>query len=136
VSRRTFNLPQQDAQYLDSLGHAWEAVQEGSYRWLLVHDINVPGGYTVPKVTLALMIPPGYPDAAMDMAWVFPALQRMDGIAVPTTEVKQQIDGRAFQRWSRHRTQNQEWRPGIDDIGTHLAMAREWFAVEFNKRPH
>ena len=135
MTRRAVSLPEQDSQFLSASGSEWETVKESGARWILVHDLKVPPGYTVPAVTLALMIPPGYPDAPMDMAWVFPALERADGAPIPNTETRQEIDGRAFQRWSRHRAPGQAWRPGVDDIGTHMAMACDWFAAEFRKRP-
>ena len=136
--RRQFPLPEEDVEFLEAHESTWETLQEGgsrgNRRWLLLHDIAVPEGYSHSEVTVALMIPPGYPDAALDMAYVYPALSRKDGVTIPNL-TKQQIGDQSFQRWSRHRTRQHPWRMGEDDIGTHLALVQDWFDREFEKRP-
>ncbi|WP_241750766.1 E2/UBC family protein, partial [Vibrio vulnificus] len=68
--------------------------------WLIIKDHPLPEGYQVNKADVALLIPPSYPAAEIDMAYFFPALQRLSGrpIGAITTQA---IDGRIFQRWSR-----------------------------------
>lgn len=131
--RRQFLLPKSDRDYLDNLGLNWETVSENGVQWLLLHAFPIPDNYSLPEAMTAIAISPGYPDTQLDMVWFSPALARKDGIAIGAL-CEQQIDGKTFQRWSRHYTQQHPWRPGDDDISTHLLLVREWLEREFKKR--
>jgi len=128
-NRREFQLPTDDLAHLDKSYPSWHAVKQGAM-WLLVDKVPLPEGFTVRDVTVALRIEPGYPDAQIDMAYFFPAIIRKDGKAIPATESFEVIDGRSFQRWSRHRTAENPWRPGIDDVSTHLTQVHFWMEKE------
>ena len=131
--RRQFQLPQGDEAHLESLGRPWETIIEGGARWLLSHGWPLPAGYNHPSVSIAVRIEPGYPDTQLDMVYVFPHLVRKDGMGINNLS-NQSIDGKNYQRWSRHRTGENPWRPGIDDLSTHLVLVEDWFAREFFKR--
>lgn len=130
--RHQFDLPEGDVDHLTACGLPWEALAERDVRWLLVHGFPVPAGYNHTQVQLALRIEPGYPDTQIDMAYFFPALSRSDGRAIGALS-SQMIDGRQFQRWSRHRTDTNPWRPGQDDLSTHLLLVEDWLRREFSK---
>ena len=133
--RRQFDLPSFDTQHLATLGLEWETITEPSgSRWLLIHDWPVPvSGYNVERVLLALQIPPGYPDAQIDMVYFHPHLSRKDGKAIGALSAHT-LDGKSFQRWSRHRTAQAPWRPGEDDVSSHLVLVADWLEREFQKR--
>lgn len=131
--RRQFLLPESDREHLDNLGLSWETVSENGVQWLLLHAFPLPDGYKLSEATVAVMISPGYPDAPLDMIWFYPALAKKDGSAIGAVS-HQQIDGKSFQRWSRHYTSQHPWRPGEDDISTHLLLVHEWLEREFRKR--
>lgn len=130
--RRQFALPEQDVDFLTALGLLWEALLEGNTKWLIIYDYPIPDGYNVTTVTVALMIQPGYPVVQIDMAYFFPHLQLkcQKGIRAITFRT---IDGKIFQRWSRHRTPANPWRPGVDDLSTHLAAMVGWIERETRK---
>lgn len=131
--RRQFDLPESDCQHLESLGLSWETIVDGGSRWLIVHAFPVPGAYTAPTALVALQIAPGYPDVQIDMAYFYPALARSDG--KPIAQIADQpIDGKVYQRWSRHRTDVDPWRPSIDNVGTHLVQVTEWLRRELRLR--
>lgn len=130
--RRQFLLPQQDREFIDARGFDWETVADIYGQWLLVHDFPVPPGYNAEKVIAALMIAPGYPDAQIDMVYFYPPLARADGRAINAL-AQQQLDGKIFQRWSRHRTAQNPWRPGEDNISTHLALVEGWLEKELTR---
>ena len=130
MPRRSFQLAKEDESFLNSAHPAWEAIIEGQSRWLLLENFETPAGFNHGLVGVALMIDPGYPDTQIDMAYFFPPLQRRDGKSIPATESTETIDGRNFQRWSRHRTATNPWRPGIDDVSTHLAQVQHWLIRE------
>ena len=127
--RREFRLPAGDEQYLDSLLLQWETIRDAGLLWLLIHDWILPAGYNVPLVRVALQIPGGYSDSQIDMVYFLPHLQRVDGrpIAALSTQL---ITSENYQRWSRHRTGANPWRPGVDDVSTHLTLIHDWVTRE------
>lgn len=133
MARRDFVLPAADVEFLDARHPGWEAIRNSSANWLLVGQFALPDGYTVETTQVALRIESGYPDTQIDMAYFDPPLRRQDGKGIPATESTETIDGKSFQRWSRHRTGANPWRPGIDDISTHLAQVQHWLIREFSK---
>lgn len=127
---RDFRLPEDDEAHLDARGLPWETVRGGNQAWVIIHDFHVPSGYARTRATLAVLISPGYPDAPLDMCFFHPALQLASGRSIGRTEARQVIRGQVFQRWSRHRTAQNPWRPGVDSLSTHLALVEEWLARE------
>ena len=127
--RRQFLLPQRDREYLDARGFVWETIIGAGGQWLIVHDFPVPAGYNSESVIAALMIAPGYPDAQIDMVYFYTPLVRTDGRAINTL-ADQPLDGKIYQRWSRHRTGQNPWRPGEDDVSTHLLLVEGWLEKE------
>lgn len=119
--RRDFDLPESDCRFLDAHGLDWEAIVDGSSRWVILRQHAVPRGYNHEHVGLALLIPSGYPDTAIDMFYVKPALVRCDGKAINALS-NHTICGETWQRWSRHRTPRNPWRPGEDDLSTHILL--------------
>jgi len=132
--RREFDLLALDREHLDAAGSQWEAVKSGGEFWLLIHKAKLPTGYNVPEASIAIKIEPGYPNAQLDMAYFNPILQRTDGKPIPCADAMVHIDGRQWQRWSRHRTAANPWLPGEDSLETHLILVHDWLAREFERR--
>lgn len=131
--RRAFPLPSGDTAFLDVLGLYWETVRCGGLGRLVIHDYAVAPGYNVETVRLNLIIEPAYPDTQIDMVYVYPALVRPDRRPIPATTTDS-FDGLVWQRWSRHRTGANPWRPGVDDVSTHLALVNHWFERELERK--
>ncbi len=130
--RRQFDLPPEDQKFLDDYGLPWETVVDGS-QWVLIHDFPTHEGYNHTTTTAAIRIETGYPMTELNMVYFLPALARKDGRAIGATVSLQQIDGQTYQRWSRHRTANNPWRPGQDNLGTHIILIEDWLQREFEK---
>jgi len=130
VVRKEFDLPEEDVEHLDARGLPWETLVEGNAHWLLIHDFPVPEGYRMRKATMALMIPSTYPTTEINMFYVSPFLELTSGRAIRQTQSRSTIRGVTYQRWSRHRTGQNPWRPGIDNVATHLGVAEECLARE------
>ncbi|MYD31033.1 MAG: hypothetical protein F4201_01545 [Nitrospira sp. SB0677_bin_15] len=113
-------LPE-DLEYLEANYPAkWKQESEGNGKsGLLIEDFPVPGGYTEKTSTLMLLIPSGYPGAALDMFYFSPSLKRSDGSAVHAVAVEEHF-GRTWQRWSRHYT----WEPGFDSVVKHIEYVK------------
>jgi len=130
--RRQFALPAEDMEWLESMGKPFELVAEGGSPRVIIHDWPVPPGYNMASVSANVRIEPGYPDAQLDMVYFFPALALQCGRSIGAI-AQDQFDGKTWQRWSRHRTPANPWRPGTDNLSTHFALILEWLARETRK---
>lgn len=130
ILRRQFALSEEDTAALDELGLDWETVEDAQGRWVLLHGCPVPPGFTQTSVSIAVRLETGYPRSQLDMAYYHPPLRLTSGRGIPASESMQTIDNRSWQRWSRHYSPANPWRPGVDSIATHLVLAQEWMAQE------
>lgn len=130
--RRQYELPVEDREFLDTYGCPWETIVDGS-QWVLMHDFGTDDRYNHPRVTVAVRLESGYPRAQLDMVYFYPPLQRKDGRPIGAANHTQMIEGKPFQRWSRHRTAANPWVVGIDNIGTHVFLIEDWLTREFEK---
>ena len=133
--RRDFEILEEDQDFLESLDLPWETVKDGNSLWVIVHRHPLPDGYNQDVVSLAVNVPIGYPRTQLDMAYFFPALSRMDGQPIGAL-AQLTINGKIWQRWSRHRTGKNPWREGIDCLATHFALIDHWLHREFKLRPY
>lgn len=124
---------EEETAYLDMLSPDWETIQSGGLKWLLIHKFPIPEGYTVKQATAAIHIPSEYPYAKLDMVYFYPKIERVDGQAIRCTECQRVIDGKSYQRWSRHYSSKNDWIPGADSIVTHCMAIQEWLAREFRR---
>lgn len=124
--RRAFHLPEEDTEFLDDSDSKWETIIHQNKQWLLIQNFSLPVGYTVNSTTIALLISPHYPVAQIDMCYFNPPVIRKDGKVIPATQATMNIEGKSWQRWSRHRSAQNPWRPGIDCIATHLGSVENW----------
>lgn len=127
--RRQFQMPTDDVKLLDASGLTWEAVKDGATMWLILHEYALPPGYNHPTARAAFRIHPSYPDVQVDMVYFHPALALTSGKPIRALSATN-IDGALYQQWSRHRTAQNPWRPGLDNIGTHLVLVKDWLQKE------
>lgn len=128
--RRDFMLPEEDIEWLEAIPHEYELVrgEDGCLR-VVVRGWDVPPGYNVAQVDVNVRIEGGYPDGQIDMVYFHPALQLNCSKAIGAVS-EDPFDGVVWQRWSRHRTPANPWRPGIDNLATHFALVDDWLARE------
>jgi hypothetical protein len=131
-TRRQFDLLEEDETFLREYGLPWETIVDGS-QWVLIHKFKTPLGYNHEYVTAAIRIETGYPNAQLDMVYFYPALARTDGKPIGAIDAKQNLDGKEYQRWSRHRTSENPWVAGRDGLGTHVILIEDWLEREFEK---
>ncbi|MDR6453441.1 multiubiquitin domain-containing protein [Variovorax paradoxus] len=122
VPLRAFPVLSVDEAFLDAKFPSWEAVLDGGRQWIVVPNFTLPPGYSVQQVHLALEIQPTYPAVEIDMFYLSPAVTLSSGAQIPATEAMVTIRGQQFQRWSRHRTPTGPWKPGLDNVKTHMAL--------------
>jgi hypothetical protein len=130
--RRHFPLTDEDTRFLNDYGCPWETISDGS-QWVLLHEFKTQEGYNHQHVTAAIRLETGYPASQLDMVYFYPALHRIDGRPIGATSATQLIEGKEFQRWSRHRTAENPWKPGQDNLESHVVLIEDWLTREFEK---
>lgn len=131
--RRDYDLPEEDTECLNSRNPLWETVIDVESKWLLIHNFQVPEGFNAKTAEAAVRITGDYLITGLDMMYFYPALVRKDGRHIPNVDATVTIKGKNYQQWSRHRTGANIWRPGIDNIITHLNYAEEWLLRELKR---
>lgn len=121
-ARRDFSLLEVDEHHLDNNAVNWSTVVEHGRRWLIIDQYRVPPGYAISETQLALEIPATYPGSQIDMFYFYPPVARPDGQEIPATQIRAMIEGVQFHGWSRHRGAGSEWKVGVDNVVTHLAL--------------
>lgn len=132
-SRREFSLPEEDTMWLEESGLNYELVREGSTLRVVLYGFPVPSGYNERTVDAYVRIDPGYPDNQIDMVYFHPALRLTSGRSIGALS-DDSFDGKTWQRWSRHRTPANPWRPGLDCLATHFALVQSWLERELKGR--
>lgn len=125
VSLYHFDLLAHDFDYLNQVFGGYRTIIDNGRRWLIIDSYDVPQGYNHRQVSMAVEIPITYPQAQLDMFYVYPQLQLLDGKAPACTESTQPIENKSYQRWSRHRGQVSQWNPATDCVNTHFALIEE-----------
>lgn len=116
-----------DRNYLEARGHRFSTHVEGNVTLLVIERYELPVGYTPETVDLLIQIPPDFPDAQLDMWWVYPVVTFAGTGAQPVNTESMQAfagytpePGRVWQRFSRH----PPWRAGVDELRTFLVALR------------
>lgn len=131
--RRQFDLPAQDAAFLDSSGLRWETVMDGNVLGVIIYGYPIPAGYDVASADIYIRLSDQYPDNELDMVYVSPSLLLKSGKGINKLS-NASFDGRNWQRWSRHRINKaQAWDPALDGIQSHLVLVNDWFTAEVRK---
>jgi Prokaryotic E2 family E/Multiubiquitin len=130
--RRQFALPEEDVGALNSARLQWETIVSGG-NWLIIRALELPCCFVESETSVAISIPSGYPTSPLDMAYFNPPIQRKDGRPIANTQASQMIDGVNWQRWSRHYTSANPWKPGEYNTVTHLHLIRTWLDREASK---
>ncbi|MEL7516920.1 MAG: multiubiquitin domain-containing protein [Pseudomonadota bacterium] len=131
--RRDFSVRDEDEAFLQERGLSWEALVDLGQRWCVLRAYPLPAGYRQSEVDIAVLIPPTYPAAALDMFYCFPHLELMNGRPIACTQSRQLIEGSSYQRWSRHRQGDTAWKPNVDSLISHVALIDEAIAREVSE---
>ena len=86
-------------------------------------DFPMPDGLNARTASILFRLSASYPDTPPDMWWIIPHLTPVSGRTIPATEVIETIDGRSWQRWSRH-LDPAAWRSGIDSLESYVRLLR------------
>lgn len=111
-------LPSIDLDYLREKELEFSCEQVNGKLHLRLHNFELPEHYTFRKVDMLIVIPPGYPNAQLDMFYTSPAVKLQNGSWPLKADVHETFNGVSWQRWSRHLGTN--WRVGTDGLKTFL----------------
>jgi hypothetical protein len=106
-----------DIEYLEAKGWSYTSHENERPPLLVIHDYKLPPGFSHERVELLIEIPESYPDAKLDMFWIFPIVTLANGAAPPQSQERRQFDNKLWQRFSRHLN---NWRPESDSLQTYL----------------
>lgn len=109
-------LPESDREYLKDKGYNYDICHNGAENHFILKDALISAKYKPNQVDILIKIPAGYPDAPLDMFWIFPEVKFLDGTAPAQTQIAEIIYGKNWQRWSRH----PNWRLGVDSLRSFL----------------
>jgi hypothetical protein len=123
--RRHFRLVRGDEDSLNATGLEWETLADSGCRWVIIRRRPLPAGFDIPSTDVALVIPPLYPDTQIDSVLFRPCPRLTHGLALSHSS-SQVLDGDIWTHLCRHRTASNAWRPGLDDIASHLALVDCW----------
>lgn len=117
-------LPPNDTAYLKSKNIAFQEIQEGGKKGIVLKERQLPAGrFDVSKADVLILLPSGYPDVAPDMFYLLPWVRLAASNTYPRKADRAlEFAGKKWQRWSRH---NREWRPGIDGIWTMIKRVED-----------
>jgi len=114
-------LPE-DQRYLSDKEWPYRVVDSTNPHLLIIERYPLPEGYSETAVKLLLEVPPGYPDAGLDMFWVHPTIKfsKNDQLPQAADSMEPKCDDLSWQRFSRH---GYPWKPG-DSIVSYLIWIR------------
>lgn len=130
--RRQFQFSRDDLEFLESRQEPWETVVDGPVKRAILYNYPVPSGYNLSSLDLYVRIDATYPDTQIDMVYFHPHLVRSDGKLIKSIS-DDNFEGKSWQRWSRHRTPANPWRPEVDSLSTHISLVGEWLLMELKK---
>lgn len=112
-------LPSKCRKYLEDRGIAYDEVEEGAQKGLVLRAFSLPAGrFSAQTADILILLPAGYPDNPPDMFYAIPWLQLAGTNRYPVkADQPVTFNQQRWQRWSRH---NNEWRRGVDGIWTML----------------
>jgi hypothetical protein len=99
--------------------------EAGGWQFLVISGFELPQGFEPNRVDLLIKLPPGFPDAAPDMFWVYPAVRTPAGNA-PKATSNEHLLGKNWQRFSWHLAAG-AWKPGISELRDFLRCIHSRF---------
>lgn len=99
--------------------------QPEGWCFLVVSEYALPAQFQPARVEVLIKLPPGFPDAAPDMFWVYPEVRTVSG-SLPRATSEERLLGKTWQRFSWHLAAG-AWKPGISDLRDFLRCIHSRF---------
>ncbi len=121
------NLPEEDERYLKNKGYSFELhpSEDGNGFLVIIRKFKVSKEkFQEAETDLMIQIPKGYPDAALDMFWVFPHLRYKENGQFPqNADQMRRVFDKDWQRFSRHL--RDPWKPGVDGLPGYMTLIKK-----------
>jgi len=118
-------LPERDREFLEDKFPAHAVVEHGAELLVILPAFDFPAAYLPRQADLMIVIPAGYPNAALDMFWTFPDVMLANGSWPNACQHHAAYANKSWQRWSRHFFTERPWRTGVDNLRTFIATIRK-----------
>ncbi|MBX5460990.1 MAG: hypothetical protein IRZ28_07870 [Steroidobacteraceae bacterium] len=113
-----------DLEHVSKLYGEIERTDENARSFIVVRKMPLPSHWNREHTDVLIIVPQGYPMAALDMFWVTPGLALADGRAPQNADLIEQYAGNSWQRFSWHYPPNYRWHPPKDNLLSHLRFVR------------
>ncbi|MCL5006684.1 MAG: hypothetical protein M1153_00845 [Patescibacteria group bacterium] len=117
-------IPEIDRDFLREKEYEFLVVRESGSFHLIIKNFSFPEAYAPTIADLLIILPAGYPNAALDMFWTRPDVKLASGSFPEKSDVHKDYRGESWQRWSRHFHAECPWRVGKDNIRTFIAAIK------------
>jgi E2/UBC family protein E len=99
--------------------------QPEGWTFLVISEYALPAEFQPARVDVLIKLPPGFPDAAPDMFWVYPPVRTLSG-SLPRATSEERLLGKTWQRFSWHLAAG-AWKPGVSDLREFLRCIHSRF---------
>ena len=117
-------IPEIDRDFLREKEYDFLIIPESGTTHLVIKNFSFPEPYNPRVADILIIIPAGYPNAALDMFWTRPDVKLVNGSWPTAADQPAVFRNETWQRWSRHFT-HAPWRPGVDNVRTFLAVIKK-----------
>jgi len=118
-------IPELDRDFLYEKEYEFEILPLGGALHLIIKNFEFPEHYAPSQADLLVILPAGYPNAALDMFRTYPDVKLTNGNWPAAASPHEQLNGRSWQSWSRHTN----WRVGKDSLRSFISAVKK----ELNK---
>jgi hypothetical protein len=113
-----------DLEHVRKLYGKTERTDENARSFIVVREMPLPSHWNREHTDVLIIVPQGYPMAALDMFWVTPGLALANCKAPQNADQVEQYAGTSWQRFSWHYPPNYRWQPPKDNLLSHLRFVR------------
>jgi hypothetical protein len=117
-------IPEPDRDFLAQCGYEYLIVQEGDNIHVVLKGVGFPPQYSAQQADVRIILPSGYPNAAVDVFRTSPVLALVNGNPPVGGTGRDNFDNKEWQVWSRHIT----WRIGVDNLRTFFRAIKKEIA--------
>ncbi|MDR3714774.1 MAG: E2/UBC family protein [Puia sp.] len=105
-------IPEPDRDFLAVSGYEVAVLPGGDNIHVVFKAVKFPASYSAQQADVRIVLPSGYPNAAVDMFRTHPIITLANGELPVGGGGREEFASKTWQVWSRHI----QWRTGIDDL--------------------
>jgi hypothetical protein len=114
-------IPELDLEFLKEKNYTFEIIPLDGNIHLILKNFHFPELYSPNIADLLIILPSGYPNAALDMFRTFPDVKLTNGTWPNAASPHEVLNGKNWQSWSRHIV----WRAGRDNLRSFVTAIKK-----------